>query len=433
MRPLTPSREGGRRALMRALRCLPAALLVIAVPVRAQAPLTLADALREARAHNATLPVAAYDTSIAAAALGAARGRLGPSVGLAGDVHGGAPSQYASGDARLQLAGELPIYDGGRLRAGVHQAELQRAVSAARFHVARRDLDFQVTAAFSLAVELRDELALGERGLDRLRRYLELIAARRASGQPVVGDLLKAQVERDRQAADTAETRRQLAGALLQLKELLGRSPGDTLVPAPLPAPAPPAPAGAQPWVGTPDVAAAEAARESARAGIAVVEADRRPHLDLAANVGAQPLIGSSFEAPFNTGRGRGGEALVSLSWPLWDHGVYRHQLAAARLAFDQSVQAEIATRREARSEWYQARTDLTHLYAVVRLREQAVPDAEDSYLQMESLYRGGAGNALEVLDAYTQWIQAGLDAARGRLAYRLAEARAQRWGGGAP
>jgi outer membrane protein TolC len=249
MRTLIPACEGGSRAPAPWCRCLlvAALFLVAASRASAQAPLTLRDALREARAHNATLPVAAYDTAVAAAEVRAASGRLGPAIGLDGDLHEGAPSQYASGDARLQLLGTLPIYDGGLLRAQLGQARAQRAISSAQYRVARRDLDYQVRVAFSQAIELQDEIRLGEQGLERLRRYLELIAARRESGQPVVGDLLRAQVQLDGQAADTAETHRQLAGVLLQLNELVGRNPQDTLVLAPLIAPAAPPPVPGEP------------------------------------------------------------------------------------------------------------------------------------------------------------------------------------------
>lgn len=406
-----------------------ASFLALVPRASAQTPLTLTEALTEARAHNVTLPVAGFDTAIASAQLRAAQGQLWPTVGIDGDVHGGAPSRYASGDARLQLVAGVPIYDGGRLRAGVRQAQAELAVSAAHYRVATRDLDLSVKSWFSQVIELQGEITFGERGLGRLDRYVDLIKARRASGQPVVGDLLKARVQRDGQAADIAETRRQLAGAMLQLKELLGRSPEDTLVLAELPAPAPPGNPGETPWEKSPDVAVAEAAKQSARSGVDIVRADRRPHLDLEANVGTEPVIGSSFEAPLNTGRDSGGEITLSLSLPLWDRGVYGSEVATATHALEQASQEAMVARHDARLQWNQARVDLTHLYEVVRLRDSTVPTAEDAYLQTESLYRGGAASTFEVLDAYAQWIQAGLDAARARLDYRVAQARAERWG----
>jgi len=406
---------------------LPAGVFIaLASRVFAQTPLTLSEALTEARAHNATLPVAAFDTAMASAQLRAAQGRLWPTIGIDGDVHGGSPSRYASGDARFQLVAGMPIYDGGRLRAGVRQAQAELAVSAARYHVAARDLDLSVKSWFCQVIALQEEVAFGERGLARLERYIDLINARRASGQPVVGDLLKARVQRDAQAADVAEGRRQLADAMLQLEDLLGRSPEDTLVVAPLPAPGVP---GGNPWENSPDVAAAGAARQSALHGVDVLRSERRPHLDLATNVGAEPVIGSSFEAPLNTGRGSGAEVTLSLNWPLWDRGVYGGELATAEHSLEQATQAATVAEHDARLQWNEARTDLSHLYEVVHLRDSSVPTAEDAYLEAESLYRGGAAGALEVLDAYSQWVQAGLDAARARLDYRVAQARVERWG----
>lgn len=395
----------------------------------AQSPLTLNDALREARAHNAGLPVAALDTSLTLAGVQAAKGRLWPSVGLDGDVHGGTPSHYASGDARLQLVAEMSLYDGGRLRADIGRARADHHLSVSRYRMAERDLDLQVRVWFAQAQELEEEVTLRERGLDRLRRYIDLISSRREAGEPVSGDLLKAQVQRDQVAADIEESRRRLASALLQLKEVLGREPDDEVVLAAPEPPGPPPPAEAQPWKSTPDVAAGDAARRSAQSAVDAVRAQRRPHLDVAANVGTEPVLGSSSDASLNTGRDEGAEVTLSLAWPLWDRGVYREELAAARLAADQASYESTVVRREARLAWTEARSDLDHLYEIVRLRRRIVPTAEDAYLQAESLYRGGEDTALEVLDAFVEWLQASLDVAQSTFDYRSAEARELRWG----
>jgi outer membrane protein TolC len=216
---------------------------------------------------------------------------------------------------------------------------------------------------------------------------------------------------------------------MLQLVDLLGRSPEDTLVLAPLPDPAPPVVPGERPWEHSPDVAAANAARQSVLHGLGIVQSERRPHLDLAANVGTEPVIGSPPDAPLNTGRDSGAEVTLTLNWPLWDHGVYAGELATAKHSLERATQEATVAEHDARLQWNEARTDLGHLYEVVQLRDSSVPTAEDAYLEEESLYRGGGTGALEVLDAYSQWVQAGLDAARARLDYRLAQARVERWG----
>jgi outer membrane protein TolC len=54
---------------------------------------------------------------------------------------------------------------------------------------------------------------------------------------------------------------------------------------------------------------------------------------------------------------------------------------------------------------------------------------ARDAYLQAESVYRGGQGTALNVLDAYDAWIQADQNRLDVVYSYRVAEAELYRWG----
>jgi outer membrane protein TolC len=61
--------------------------------------------------------------------------------------------------------------------------------------------------------------------------------------------------------------------------------------------------------------------------------------------------------------------------------------------------------------------------------RRRAAPLARDAYLSVESLYRGGVGTALEVLDAYTALVTTQQALADAVLGYRLAGAAAERWG----
>ena len=122
-------------------------------------------------------------------------------------------------------------------------------------------------------------------------------------------------------------------------------------------------------------------------------------------------------------------ELTFSLSWPLWDTGVYRARLEQARLGADRARQVATAVRREARLEWRRAFAELWSRYRELLVRTGNVPVAQDSYLRAESLYRGGAATALDVLDAFTQWIDASEAAAEAALGYRAAEARLLRWG----
>lgn len=397
-------------------------------PLAAQAPLDLEDALREAHAANAQLPFAAFEARIASAALREARGALGPRFSLDGDLHGGSPAAYAGNDGRLQLLAEQPIYDGGALRAGVAVQTALAGASQARYRQAEKDLDFAVRVGFAQLLELDSVMAVRSEGITRLQSYRAAIEARRAAGEGVSGDLLRTQVQLGQAEADLADAARQRDLARLALNDLLGRDPAAPLTLTDAAAPsAPPPDTVADAWSVVPEVRQAEAQVTAARSGTALAAAERRPQLDLALNAGTQSAFGSG--SGFNNGEGQGVEFLLSLSWPLFDAGGYRARRDQARLRLSEAQAGEVATRRQARLAWAAARAEVVARDREVDLRRRTAATALDSYLSSESLYRGGAATALEVLDAYGTWIASSEAVAEAVLSYRVAQAQLERWG----
>ena len=103
--------------------------------------------------------------------------------------------------------------------------------------------------------------------------------------------------------------------------------------------------------------------------------------------------------------------------------------MAQARLARDRSAQSLVVAERNARLEWSRAHTLRAGTYDELQVRVRAVPMAHDAYLEAASLYRGGQGTALDVLDSYANWIAAA-DAHLATLyEYRAARAALDRWG----
>ncbi len=397
----------------------------------AQQVLTLEDALHEARGANAALPVARFDTVIARARITEARGLLWPRLSVASDVHAGTPNQYTGNDGRLQAIADEDLYDGGGLRAGVKVAEAQARATGARYRLAEKDVDFAVRVRYSEFLKTEEELAFRRAGIVRLQSYFASVQARQAAGQGVADDVLKTQVRLGAATADLEDAARRLDLIRFELNDLLGRTPEARLALAPLPPPGPPPrDSTGEPWATAPDVRSAEADVDAAVSSVTVARAGRRPHLSLTADAGALPLFpGSEVGTGLNNGQGWGMELTFSLSWPLWDTGVYRARLEQARLGADRARQVATAVRREARLEWRRAFAELWSRYRELLVRTGNVPVAQDSYLRAESLYRGGAATALDVLDAFTQWIDASEAAAEAALGYRAAEARLLRWG----
>src|SRR5579864_2984601 len=403
--------------------------LLVPLPAAAQEPLTLDAALREADSANALLPVARSEVAAAGERVRAAEGLLWPSLSVGGDIHDGTPSAYAAGDARLQLIADQVIYDGGALRAGLRARRAEVRSARAHYRVAEKDLHVAVMARFSEFLTVQDELAIRREGIARLESYLTGVEARGAAGQGVAGDILRTRVRLGTEQANATDAERRLAEVRLELNDLLGRDHAAPLVLAPLPPPAPPPSDSGEAWVDAPDVHQAAAEHDAAVAAVGIARAGRRPALALSANAGAQPRLGGpTSSAILNTGSGLGLEVTLSLAWPIWDKGVYGARLAEARIAAEQTGQVETAVRRQARLAWRRAVEDLRHAYEEVGTRARTLPVARDSYLQAESLYRGGGGTALEVLDAYAAWIDASNAHASAVLAYRLAEAQVERW-----
>lgn len=391
-------------------------------------PLTLGAALREAHRANMQLPLAQFELNAAQAQAKQAHGRYFPTFSLEGDLHDGAPQAYASGDALLAVYARVPLYEGGELRAERARSEAMVDVQGAGYRMAVREVDYEVRVNFDRVVRARSSLDFRRHAVARLNAYLSLVQARLASGQGVGADVLLAKQRLATARADTATVTRDLDEARLTLNDLLGRDPTAPLTLAALPDPEPPLESGGQPWLAAPDLQRANAEVRAAQSDLNVTRAGRRPHIDLEANAGVQPVLGT-LDAPLNTGRDWGSEITLSFRLPLWDRGVHEGRMQEANTALLQAKQRETVAQRSANLAWSRASSNLSNLFAELEAREDAAKIARDAYLQTESLYRGGQSRALEVLDAYEAWIQAAQDRLDVIYAYRVAQAELQRWG----
>lgn len=391
-------------------------------------PLTLEEALGEARAHNAELPVARLEVQKAEARLVEARGALRPAFSLDADLHGGRPERYASGEGFFRLTGRVPLYDGGELRAGRDRSLAEGDSFRAGARLAERDVDRAVRVGFSRVQLAREAAASRRRGIERLERYLAVVEGRRAAGQGVGADLLRTRQRLAAARADLTAADRGLEEARMDLSDLLGRDPREPLTLAPLPPPEPPSARGSEPWLATPDLQQSQAERRMAAAELRAAQATRKLHVALEADAGAQPVLGSGL-APANNGTGWGAEVFLSLSVPLRDGGVRRGRMEEADAGLRQARQQAVVVERAVRLDWTRAAAALGSLWKEIDARTSAARAARDAYLETESLYRGGQGSALDVLDAYDAWIQAEQNQSEATYQYRVALADLVRWG----
>ncbi len=426
----------GRRLVTRLRFCVVAASwLAWGVAARAAdeapipKPLTLAEALQRAEIHNAQLPAARYRVDQARARVRQARSKRYPSLSLDGDVHGGTPQAYASGDAFIRLLAQTPLYAGGELRAGLEQSRAEAASVAAGYRISQREVAHSVRMTFGQVLHASSTIDFRRRGIERLQTYLSAVQARQAGGEGVGADVLRTKQRLASARADVAAAIRALHESRMTLADLLGLPPTAELSLAPLPQPTGTVKGADEPWLQTPDVQQARADIQARQAGVQAARAARNPHVTLEADVGVQPTLGDQNRAPLNNGTGPGAEVTLNFSVPLWNAGLYRSKVSEARAALDEARQQRVITERSAHLSWGQALSDLHDLYAEYQARTANASAARDAYLQAESLYRGGQSNALGVLDAYDAWTQAEQSLLDVTFSYRAAEADLYRWG----
>ncbi|HEX5419268.1 MAG TPA: TolC family protein [Gammaproteobacteria bacterium] len=398
-------------------------------PARELGAITLEQALDEAHRANAKLPVAQLKVQQALARERQARGAFYPKLSIDGDVHGGTPQRYASDDALLRVLAQTPLYTGGELRAGLAQRNAETDSLRAGYRMSVRDVDHAVRLAYGQMLHAESTLAFRQRGIERLAAYLAVVQARQTAGQGVGADVLEAQQRLATARADIAAATRERDEGRLTLNDLLGREPEAPLSLAPLPVPVPPSGVTGRPWLATPDVAQSEADVRAGQAAVQAALAGRKPHITLEADAGTQPVLGPSDMALLNNGEGSGAEVTINFSVPFWDNGVFKARVAEADAALTGARRQQVAVERSAHLAWAEAATDLSDLYDEYQARSTAAAAARDAYLQTESLYRGGQGTALAVLDAYDAWIQANQSLLDVTYAYRVAQADLYRWG----
>ena len=417
---------------------MPTVLILLAASLGA-APLTLDAALAEARVANARLPVAAMEVTAGEEQARSARGQLLPKLGLQSDLQlaprgfGYSSSGSAVGEERLQLTASESLYRGGALRAAVAGAEALVRASRAVYRIAEKDLDLELRTRFSEVLKGEEDVRFRAEGLARLRSYLLTIRQRKAAGEGLQTDVLKTQARLASEEAAAEGAARQLRSSEMALADLLGRDPGAPVALVPLPPPAAPAALEDTLYLQAPEVlqGAAELAAAEARAEAAL--AGRRPRLDLTADAG---LLGPGFAVGLPPGglsrRLRddlGASLTLSFSWSLFDFGVYRGEVGQARALAEQARRQAVVLSRLAWLRFGQAREDRARWYREAELRGKALPLARDAYLSAESLYRGGGGTALDVLDSFGNLLAASQSYADAVYSFRVAEAMVIRWG----
>lgn len=266
-------------------------ITVGATPAAAQ---NLETVIAEALAHSPALEAARARLDSGNAQIDQAKAERNPSLVIDGDIGVGRinPQGYFGLSAQnvtpksARATVEMPLFDGGRIRSGIHQAKNSAALAEQQLVIATSELRVNVVEAYVRAVTARQMVARYEtlsRALDETIRSARL---KFKAGEGTSTETFQAEGRRAESESGLAAARGQLAVALAQLTSLTGHPVDvDTRLP-----PAPSVPA-------SPDEAAAMALRDNPALTAALRLADLARAKTDGARASRLPTIGAYAEA----------------------------------------------------------------------------------------------------------------------------------------
>jgi cobalt-zinc-cadmium efflux system outer membrane protein len=386
-------------------------LMGAAAPVTAQAPiarLTLEEALSLANTANPSVRAKEFEVQAVGANEITAGLRPNPTANFLAE-------QFGSGNVAVTQytfnVGQ-PIELGGKRQRRIDSAKAATKVTGYELVDLKRQITFQVKKSFSDILVARDAVALAEQNLTSLDE-LERVHRFRAEKGDISGlDLLRIEVERFAFERDTADARQALATAKIALRTAVGqeRVAEDFDVVGELAfkeVPKTRSQLYRMALDARPDLRAAEAARQKARADINLAKAnawwDVTPQIEYQ-RIGPDNTIGFGFALPIK----------------LFD----RNQGEIAR------TQAEVQRVEASREALLtQALAEVDIALAAVTAEQGKVTLLRDTYLPkmkqardtVEFAYRRGGVSLLEYLDAQRTYREKSLEYLRSLGNYRAA------------
>ena len=382
--------------------------LALAPHARAE---TLQDALTAAWLNNPGLDQQRDATGIAEERIAQARAQRRPRVDLFSgyeyrSIDSNRPFAINTGDfpvASAQLETRLPLYAGGRLNAGVRQAEAGAMAADAELETAGQALLLDTITAYVDILRDRQVILIRENSIELLNGQLTQSQDRFDVGDVTRTDVALSQSRLEGGRAQLAAAEAQLEGSLAFYGFLTGLEAGDL---APVP-PAPDLPESFEMALevalrSNPEIQAARHAETAAEEGIAAARGALRPEVSIVAQAGVEEYHTDGFT---DTQFIAGAQARI----PLYAGGANSSFLREAKLARSQAqsrlAQLQRLVRTDVARAWY------AHLSAdrAVAASERQIEAAEIAYEGVQEELAVGTRTTLDVLDQEQQLLEARL------------------------
>ena len=331
---------------------------------------------------------------------------------------------------RTRLDLQWPIYTGGRLDALERAARMEAAASADDLAAARADLRLEITRAYWALVTAAASLRVVDESVQRVDAHLRDVRNQLDAGLIPPNEVLSVEAQESRQRMLSIQARSMRDVAEAELGKLMGAPPGTAIHPVSTLDASPPLTAAVGALVEDATRGRSERAALARRVAAAGVRRE-------AAIAGAKPTIafggGLDYARPNPRIFPRDAtwrdswDASINASWPLFDGGRTRAEVAEARATvraaeerladFDATLAVEVRQRL----------SELESSRAAIEAASDAVRAAAEAARVVANRFTAGVATSTDVLDAHVALLQAELDHTQAMANARLADARLAR------
>ena len=409
-----------------------------ATPAEPALRLTLDDALIRARQNSPQFQAALAEAQIAHEDTKQAKDALLPAITYDNQIlytqgNGTGGVRYIANNAVHEYISQGNVHEVLSV-AGIYEvrrASAGAALARARAEIASRGLVVTVVQSYFGALAAQSKANLAQKADDEGERFLKLTQNLERGGEVAHSDVVKAELQAQERRRQLREALLALLNARLDLAVLLFPDFSDRFALAdelhasiPLPTLGE---VQQQASNDNPDVRAALAAAEQAKADVGVERAAYWPSLGLDYFYGidaAQFATNGIFDNRLVPNLGS--SAAASLNIPIWNWGATQSRVKQAQIRRAQSARELSFTQRkllaEIQSLYNEAETALDELAGLQRSADLAAESLKLTTLR----YKGGEAAVLEVVDAQTTAAMAANAYEDGAVRYRVALANVQ-------
>ncbi len=305
----------------------------------------------------------------------------------------------------------VPLYTGGRNKAGREAAKANTEVAKLDQEAVRNTLGFEVSRAFYTVLKTREFIRAAEAAVNSYQTNLAIANRRLEAGALLKTDVLDIQVRLAQAQEDLVRARNANALAIRALRNLLGLEQGEFEVAQTAPT------ADVPPSTDFSKRAELGAARQRERAAEEQVRGARGGYLPRLSAFGS---LDYDYGWKYDNGAGSytaGG----MLQWDVWDGHLTRAKVREARANLDSAREEQRKMRLALSLEADQAQLELKAAAERLAVTSEAVAQASQSSAMTRARFEQGAALATQLMDAETALVGARVRRAEAEADQRIA------------